>query len=222
MVKQNKLGLIVLDVKNAFLHEDLHDKVYIYQPLGCRDPVYLDYVCNLKKSLYGLKWCFLSQKKYADAIITCASMSSCNSSTTPNDTKSKLGGASSTLCDNPSLFRSLVGALQYLTFTRPDISYPVQRIYLFMDAPMTDQIHALKLVLRYIEGTLDYGLHLYKSPVDTLTSYTDVDWAGCPDTRRSTFGFCVFLGDNLISWSSKHQATIYRSNVEAEYHGLRM
>ncbi|GAA0158358.1 hypothetical protein LIER_15410 [Lithospermum erythrorhizon] len=84
-------------------------------------------------------------------------MYSCNPSATPIDTKSKLEGASGTPCDNPSLFRSLVGALQYLTFTRPDISYA---------------------------GTLDYGLHLYKSPVCTLTSYTN---AGCPDTRRLPF-----------------------------------
>lgn len=64
-------------------------------------------------------------------------------------------------------------------------------------------MNALKRIMHYLEGTLDMGLHIYKSLVDKLISYTDVDWGGCPDTRRSTFGYYVFLADNLISWSSK-------------------
>jgi hypothetical protein len=79
-------------------------------------------------------------------------------------------------------FRSPVGALQYLTFTLPDISYAV-----------------MKCTLRYLRGTLDYGLLLRCSTSSKLTVYTDVDWAGCPDTHRSTSGYAVFLGTNLIS-----------------------
>ncbi|GAA0154743.1 transmembrane signal receptor [Lithospermum erythrorhizon] len=89
-----------------------------------------------------------------------------------------------------------------------------------MHAPMTAHMLALKRVIQYLQGTLDYGLHLYKSTICALTSYTDADWAGCPDTRRSTSGFCVFLGDNLISWSSKRQATISKSSAEAVYRGV--
>ncbi|GAA0162546.1 hypothetical protein LIER_18615 [Lithospermum erythrorhizon] len=81
-------------------------------------------------------------------------MSSCNPTSTPIDTKSKLSGTSGTPCEDPSLFRSLGGALQYLTFTRPDISYAVQQICLFMHAPMTSHMHALKRVIRYIQGVL--------------------------------------------------------------------
>ncbi|XP_021763659.1 protein FAM98A-like [Chenopodium quinoa] len=79
---------------------------------------------------------------------------------------------------------------------------------------------ALKHILRYLQGTLSYGLHLYKSSRDRLVSYTDADWGGCPDTRRSTSGYCVFLGDNLISWSSKRQPTLSKSSAEAEYRGV--
>ncbi|GJT80555.1 ribonuclease H-like domain-containing protein [Tanacetum coccineum] len=79
---------------------------------------------------------------------------------------------------------------------------------------------ALKRILRYVQGTLHYGLHLYKSPSSALVSYTDADWGGCPDTRRSTSGYCVYLGDNLISWSSKRQPTLSRSSAEAEYRGV--
>jgi len=66
----------------------------------------------------------------------------------------------------------------------------------------------LKRIVRYIKGTLDHGLHLDPSQPTTLISYTDADLGGCPDTRRSTSGYCVFLGDNLISWSAKQQATM--------------
>ena len=79
---------------------------------------------------------------------------------------------------------------------------------------------ALKRILRYIRGTLDYGLHMYRSAVSDLVSYTDVDWGGCPNTRRSTSGYCVFFGANLISWSSKQQPTLSRSSAEAEYRGV--
>lgn len=147
-------------------------------------------------------------------------MSSCKPSTTPVDTKSKVGATSSATFDAPTLYRSLAGALQYLTFTRPDISYAVQQVCLHMHDPRVDHMSALKRIIRYVQGTLDFGLHLYSSPTSTLVSYTDADWGGCPDTRRSTSGYCVFLGDNLISWSSKRQPTLSRSSAEAEYRGV--
>jgi hypothetical protein len=78
-------------------------------------------------------------------------------------------------------------------------------------------ITATKLILRYLQGILDHGLLLHRASTSDLVVYTDVDWAGCPDTRRSTSGYAVFLGDNLISWSSKRQNAIPRSSAEAEY-----
>ena len=74
--------------------------------------------------------------------------------------------------------------------------------------------------MRYVKGTLDAGLFLGAGPVDTLTAYSDADWAGCPDSRRSTSGYCVYLGDNLMSWSSKRQTTVSRSSAEAEYRAV--
>lgn len=298
-----------LDVKNAFLHGELQETVYMHQPLGYRDRDHPDYVCLLRKSLYGLKqapraWykrsadyvlsigftnikcdnslfifskgsdmayillyvddiilttssdalrcsimdllsfefamkdlgplnyflgiavtrhkggMFLSQRKYAEEIIERAGMSSCKPSTTPVDTKSKVSATSSATFDDPTLYRSLAGALQYLTFTRPDISYAVQQVCLHMHDPRVDHMSALKWTIRYVQGTLDFRLHLYSSSTSTLVSYTDADWGGCPDTRRSTYGYCVFLGDNLISWSSKRQPTLSRSSAEAEYCGV--
>ena len=79
---------------------------------------------------------------------------------------------------------------------------------------------ALKRILHYVQGTLQLGLHLYPSPIEKLVSYTDVDWGGCPDTCQSTSRYCVFLGENLISWLSKKQSTHSRSNAEVEYRGV--
>ena len=96
-------------------------------------------------------------------------------------------------------FRSLAGALQYLTFTRPDIAYAVQQVCLHMHDPREPHLAALKRILRYVRGTLHLGLLLRPTTSADLVVYTDADWAGCPDTRRSTSGYAVFLGDNLVS-----------------------
>ncbi|KAJ9565082.1 LOW QUALITY PROTEIN: hypothetical protein OSB04_001048 [Centaurea solstitialis] len=126
---------------------------------------------------------------YAKEILDRAGMSSCHPSATPVDTKAKLSGTDGDLLtDGGAQYRQLVGALQYLTFTRPDISYVVQQICMHMHAPRTSHFNALKRILRYTKGTLDHGLHLTKSSGNKLIAYTDADWARCPDTRRSTSG----------------------------------
>jgi hypothetical protein len=100
---------------------------------------------------------------------------------------------------DPTAYWSLAGALQYLTFTRPDITYAVQQICLHMHDPREPYLTALKRLLRYLRGTINYGLLLHRSSSAELVVYTDADWVGCPDTRRSTSGYAVFLGGNLVS-----------------------
>ncbi|GJZ41061.1 ribonuclease H-like domain-containing protein [Tanacetum coccineum] len=89
-----------------------------------------------------------------------------------------------------------------------------------MHDPRESHFAALKRILRYVQGTLELGLHLYAFATTSLVGYTDADWVGCPSTRRSTSGYCVFLGDNLLSWFAKRQHTISRSSAEAEYQGV--
>nr|GEZ31389.1 ribonuclease H-like domain-containing protein [Tanacetum cinerariifolium] len=146
-------------------------------------------------------------------------MVNCNPSRTPVNTESKLGADGDPVSD-PTLYRSLAGSLQYLTFTRPDISYVVQQVCLYMHDPQESHFSALKRILRYIQGTLDYGLQLFSSSTTYLVAYSDADWAGCLTTRRSTLGYCVFLSNNLLSWSSNRQPMLSRSSAEAEYHGV--
>ncbi|GJZ69140.1 ribonuclease H-like domain-containing protein, partial [Tanacetum coccineum] len=162
---------------------------------------------------------FLSQSKYATKILKRANMLKCNPCKTLVDTEKKLG-PDGPLVTDPTLYRSLAGALQYLTFTRQELSYDIQQLCLYMHDPREPHIAALKRVLCYIRGTPDPGLQLYQSSTSQLISYTDAYWVGCPATRRSTSGYCVFLSDNLLSWSSKRQHTLSRSSAEAEYRGV--
>ncbi|GJZ07935.1 ribonuclease H-like domain-containing protein [Tanacetum coccineum] len=147
----------------------------------------------------------------------------CNPSWTPVDTESKLGPDGVSV-QNPTLYCSLLaggGGGYSIYFTSPKyLSYAVQQICLNMNDPREPHFAALKRILRYVQGTLELGLHLYDSATTSLVGYTDADWAGCPSTRRSTFGYCVFLGDNLLSWSAKRQHTISRSSAEAKYRGV--
>jgi hypothetical protein len=163
---------------------------------------------------------FLSQGKYAEELLDKANMSSCSPSSTPIDTSAKLSSASGEPVADASAYRSVVGGLQYLTMTRPDITYAVQQACLHMHAPMACHLALVKRILRYIRGTTGYGLHLQRSSTFDLVAYSDADWAGCQDTRRSTSGYAVFLGDALVSWSSKRQPTVSRSSAEAEYRGV--
>nr|GEY14967.1 ribonuclease H-like domain-containing protein [Tanacetum cinerariifolium] len=124
---------------------------------------------------------FLSQQKYATEVLERAGMLTCNPCRTPVDTDYKLSADGNPVSD-PTLYRSLAGALEYLTFTRPDISYAVQEVCLFMHDPLEPYFSALKRILRYVRGTLSYGLQLYSSTTSTLVAYSDANWAGCPTT----------------------------------------
>ncbi|XP_071708110.1 uncharacterized mitochondrial protein AtMg00810-like [Rutidosis leptorrhynchoides] len=142
---------------------------------------------------------FLSQKSYAETIIERAGLTGCNPVATPVDTAGKLSSKKGRPYANPTKYRQLVGALQYLTFTRPDIFYVVQQVCLHMHDPKEVHMNALKRIIRYLQGSLSLGLNITRSASTNLISYTDADWGGCADTRRSTSGYCVFYGDNLIS-----------------------
>jgi histone deacetylase 1/2 len=165
---------------------------------------------------------FLSQEQYVDDLLEHAGMKNCKAVATLADAKSKLSVSDGTPVSaaDASFFRSIAGVLQYLTLTRPDIAYVVQQLCLHMHAPHDIHVAMLKRVLRYIKGTPQIGIQLRAMTSPTLTAYSDADWLGCPDIRRSTSGFCVFLGDALVSWSSKRQTTVLRSSAETEYRGV--
>jgi hypothetical protein len=162
----------------------------------------------------------LSQAKYAVEILDNMGMTACKSSMTPIGTSPKLSASVGPPVANPTEYGSPAGVLQYLTFMRPDIAYVVQKVFLHMHDMHKQHLAAIKRILRYVKGTLSHGLQLHSSSLASMVTYTDADWAGCPVTRHSMSGFCVYLGDNLVSWSSKRQHTVSRSSAEAEYRAV--
>ncbi|CAJ2637857.1 unnamed protein product [Trifolium pratense] len=228
-----------LDVKNAFLNGDLKEEVYMVPPSG----VFHNQgeVCKLKKALYGLKqapraWFekfstvisslgfrssdydsalfvrttshgriilslyvddmiitgyLLSQSKYIANILEQARLSDNRAIDSPLELNVKYAPSDGVPLADPTLYRTLVGSLVYLTITRPDIAYAVHVSLLF---PSSSSLE--------------------------LCAYSDADWAGDPIDRKSTTGFCIFLGDSLISWKSKKQDIVSRSSTEAEYRAM--
>lgn len=164
----------------------------------------------------------LSQQRYATEILGKAKMKNCKPVDTPLSITEKLSVAEGTKLgpEDSTKYRSMVGALQYLTLTRPDLSFVVNKVCQFLHAPTTTHWSAVKRILRYVQGTCGLGLKIRKSKSMMVSSFSDADWAGCVDDRRSIGGFAVFLGDNLISWCARKQATVSRSSTEAEYKAL--
>ncbi|XP_019171982.1 PREDICTED: uncharacterized protein LOC109167422 [Ipomoea nil] len=121
---------------------------------------------------------------------------------------------------DPTQYRSLAGALQYLTVASLDLSYDVNLFCQHMHAATTTDWASLKRVLPYVKGTLNLGLRISRSTSMDIHAYSASDWAGDPNDCKSTSGFVVFLGSNLISWVCRKQRTVARSSTEAEYKGL--
>jgi histone deacetylase 1/2 len=164
----------------------------------------------------------LKQEKYAGDILERVGMKHCKSSPTPLAASENLSKEDGELLssEDATKYRSIVGALQYITLTRPDLAFAVNKVCQFLHAPTTAHWTAVKRILRYVKGTSDFGIKITKSPSTLLSAFSDADWAGSVDDRRSTGGFAVFFGPNIISWSAKKQATVSRSSTEAEYKSL--
>ncbi|XP_017974611.1 PREDICTED: uncharacterized mitochondrial protein AtMg00810-like [Theobroma cacao] len=124
------------------------------------------------------------------------------------------------ILSDPTSYRQLIGKLIYLTFSRPDICYAVQVLSQFMDKPRKEHLVAAHRILKYLKASLGQGILMKSKSTLKISRYADSDWAGCSDTRRSVIGFCIFIGDSLVSWKSKKQSVVARSSVEAEYRSM--
>ncbi|CAJ2628294.1 unnamed protein product [Trifolium pratense] len=270
-----------MGVKNAFLHGDLTEDIYMTPPQGLFSSS--KGVCKLKRSLYGLKQApractsagivllllyvddmvitgsdlasiqrlkqqlqsafhmkdlgtlhyflglevhstskgiLLHQHKYATDLISMAGLESANLVDTPLEVNVKYHRDDGDLLPDPLLYRQLVGSLNYLTITRPDISFVVQQVSQFMHSPRRLHLAVVRRIIRYLKGTSHRGLFFPTGITPKLSAYSDADWAGCPDTRRSVTGWCMFLGSSLISWKSKKQARVSKSSTESEYRAM--
>ncbi|KAK9108026.1 hypothetical protein Syun_024037 [Stephania yunnanensis] len=297
-----------MDVKNAFLHRDLKEEIYMTPPSGLFSTPSAD-VCKLKRSLYGLKqapraWfdkfrstlisfsfvqsqydsslfrcktskgivllliyvddivitgtdstlisqlqehlhqsfhmkdlcplqyflglevhstaagLFLHQHKYTQDLISLAGLQDGRSVDTPLEVNVKYRRDDGNFLSDPSLYRRLVGSLNYLTITRPDISFAFQQVSQFMQTPTHIHLAAVRRIICYLQGTSDRGLFFHVGTSIRLVAYSDADWAGCSDTRRSITGWCMFVGDSLVSWKSKKQDIVSKSSTESEYRAM--
>nr|GEW33846.1 hypothetical protein [Tanacetum cinerariifolium] len=178
----------------------------------------------------------LSQKMYILELLQSAGLSNCNPVSSPMVTLSSLSLDDSTAFSNLVKYRQVVGSLQYVTLSRPDIDFAVNKVCQYMHASTENHWSVVKRILRYLHGTIKHGMLIRSSFGSTLQAFTDVlwkgnpdtcleafsdaDWAGYSDDQRSTRGFAIYLGSNLISWTACKQRTVLRSSTEAEYKAL--
>nr|GEW67427.1 hypothetical protein [Tanacetum cinerariifolium] len=244
-VASRNMTIYHMDVKTAFLKGEFKEEVYVSQPEGFVDPDHPTHVCRLKKALYGLKqapraWYdtlsrFLLDNNFSKGAVDPTlfthktgkhilfvqiykfGMDSCDSVETPMVDRLKLDEDPLRIPVHQTRFRSMVGSLMYLTASRPDLVFVVCMCTRYQAKPIKKHLEALKRVFRYLKGTINWGLWYSKDTFMELTAYADADHAGCQDTQRSTSGSAQFLGDKLVSWSSKKQKNTTISTIEAEY-----
>ncbi|XP_065846872.1 uncharacterized protein [Euphorbia lathyris] len=162
----------------------------------------------------------LNQHKYIHDLLLKSAMSDSKAISTPACSSTKLSLSVGEPFNDPGLYRSMVGGLQYVAITRPDVSFAVNKVSQFMHQPTTEHWKAVKRILRYLRSTPDHGLRIQRSRSLDITGYTDADWGGDIDDRKSTSGYAVYVGPNLVSWRSRKQRTVSRSSTEAEYRAL--
>ncbi|GJR79848.1 retrotransposon protein, putative, ty1-copia subclass [Tanacetum coccineum] len=183
-----------MDVKTAFLNGNLREEI--------------------SQSPRGI---FINQSKYALESLKKYGFDSCDPVDTPMVEKSKLDEDKEGKAVDPSPYRSMIGTLLYLTTSRSDLQFAICMCARYQARPTDKHLHAVKRIFRYLRGTVNRGLWYLKDSLIALIAFEDADHVGCQDTRRSTFGSMQFLGDRLVSWSSKRQKSDAISSTEAEY-----
>ncbi|KAL6321984.1 hypothetical protein AAG906_035903 [Vitis piasezkii] len=225
----NGWSLCQLDVNNAFLQGRLSKNFvdYLAQRFSLKDLGPLSYFLGVEVVPHRLG-ILISQRRYIQDLLKWTNMADAKPVLTSLPTSSTtISLTSSTPLLDPTPYRAAVGSLQYLSLTRPNISFAVNRMAQFMHQPTSEHWVLVKRILHYLCGTLDKGLLLYRdSPLtlhgfsDYLHAFSDADWAGNKDDYSSTSAYLVYLGRNLVSWSLKKQQTIACSSTEAEYRSI--
>jgi hypothetical protein len=160
---------------------------------------------------------FLNQGKYTVEILKRFDMLECKPMNTPMEAKLKLLVDTSSNLIDATLYRQIIGSLMYLTNTRPDICFVVNTLSQFLVEPRHVHLVAAKHVMRYLKGTMDYGLNYDGDHEFTLSGYTNAYWAGSVAERKKTSGCCFSLGLAMISWQSRKQSSIALITMETEY-----
>ncbi|XP_019172660.1 PREDICTED: uncharacterized protein LOC109168060 [Ipomoea nil] len=169
---------------------------------------------QVKQSTEGYN---ISQEKYAKNLVKKFDLESCKTPRTPISTSTKVSKDDTGASVDNTVYRSLIGILLYLTASQPDIMFSVGMCARYQSDPKESHLIAAKRILKYIKGTIQYGLWYSKDNELSLSAYCDADWAGNIDDKKRTSGECFFVGKNLVSWLSKKHNSISLSTAEAEY-----
>lgn len=173
---------------------------------------------EIARSKNGISVC---QRKYTLELLEDTGLLGCRPSTIPMEPSLKLTQhGDEPVLEDAEGYRRLVGKLMYLTITRPDITYAVNKLCQFSATPKASHLKAAHKVVHYLKGTVGLGLFYSVNSDLRLQAFTDADWSSCVDTRRSTSGYCMFLGGSVISWKSKKQDVVSYSSAESEYRAM--
>ena len=195
-------------------------KINLFKEFDMKDLGPLKYFLGIEvlRSRHGI---FLRQRKYVLDLLAETGLLDCKPADTPmmpNHGLKIVEGAEST---DQEKYQRLVGKLLYLSHTRPDIAYAVGVISQFMHRPQEEHMNAALRIVRYLKGTINYGVFLKRGKDLEVDGYTDADWASNPVDRRSTGGYFTFIGGNLVTWRSKKQKVVALSSAEAEFRGIK-
>nr|GEU48196.1 hypothetical protein [Tanacetum cinerariifolium] len=236
---QKSFTVFQIDVETAFLHGTLKEDVYAYQPEGTIDPtlfirqfdddilvvqVYVDDIIfgstHPSQPIPPPRGIFINQSNDMLEILKKYGMVSCDLVGTPMEIKDKLDLDQNRTSVDATKYRSMIGALMYLTSSRPDIVHATCLCARYQAKPTEKHLKEVKRIFCYLRGTINTGLWDTKDSGFELTGFSDADYAGCKDTFKSTSGGAQFLGGKLVSWSSKKQDCTALSTAKAEYVSL--
>ncbi|XP_019088989.1 PREDICTED: uncharacterized protein LOC109127887 [Camelina sativa] len=208
--------ILITGNDNSSIQRVLHS---LADRFSVKDPKELNYCLGIEahRTVKGLHLC---QRKYIIDLLQRYNMLYAKPVATPMASSPKLTLKSGSPLPDGTDYRSLVGSLQYLSFTRLDISYAVNRLSQFMHRPTQEHWQAAKRVLRYLAGTTTHGLFFAAKNNLALHAYFDADRAGDRDDYVSTNAYIVYMGTHPVSWSAKKQKTVARSSTEAEYRAI--
>nr|GEZ75113.1 hypothetical protein [Tanacetum cinerariifolium] len=209
-VAHKSFSVFQMDVKTAFLHGSLKEDVYVCQPEGTINPTL--FIRRFHDDILVSKYVLEILKKYG--------MESCDPVGTPMEIKDKLDLDQNGTPVDATKYRSMIGALMYLASSRPDIVHATCLCARYQAKPTEKHLKEIKRIFRYLRGTVNTGLWYTKDSGFELTGFSGADYAGCKDTFKSTSGGAQFLGEKLVSWSSKKQECTVLSTAKAEYVSL--
>lgn len=194
-------------------------KAHLHRVFSIKDLSYLNHFLGLEIG-YTPEGIILSQAKFTRELLSDSGIDKFKTVDTPLPLYLKLQADDTNLYSDPELYRCLVGKLNFLTHTRPDLAYSVQTLSQFMQQPSCSHFSALQHLLHYVHSIAGQGILLKASDKLTLQAYSDSDWGAFPDSRRSITGYLLLLGSSPISWKSKKESTVSESSSEAEYKAM--